>query len=40
MINFLMMAWRLMRDAEHARDNGPGGILHKSMAEVAANPSF
>jgi DNA polymerase bacteriophage-type len=40
MINFLMMVWRLMRDAEGARDNGPGGILRKSLSPLEAAPSF
>lgn len=30
MTNFLMLAWQLMRDAEHARDHGPGKILKKA----------
>jgi hypothetical protein len=30
MTNFLMLAWQLMRDAEHTRDHGPGKILKKA----------
>jgi hypothetical protein len=30
MTNFLMLAWQLIRDAEHARDHGPGKILRKA----------
>ena len=30
MTNFLMLAWQFMRDAEHARDHGPGKILKKA----------
>ena len=30
MTNFLMLAWQFMRDAEHARDHGPGKILRKA----------
>jgi hypothetical protein len=29
MTNFLMKTWRLLEQAQHARDNGPGGILQK-----------
>jgi hypothetical protein len=30
MINFLLLAWRLMSAAEHARDHGSEGILRKA----------
>jgi len=30
MTNFLMLAWQLVRDAEHARDHGPGKVLNKA----------
>jgi hypothetical protein len=30
MANFLTLAWQLMRDAEHARDQGAGKILRKA----------
>ena len=31
MTNFLVLAWQLLRDAEHARDHGPGKILRKAQ---------
>jgi hypothetical protein len=30
MTSFLMLAWQLMRNAEHTRDYGPGTILKKA----------
>jgi hypothetical protein len=30
MVSFLSLAWRLMREAEHARDHGPGHLLKKA----------
>jgi hypothetical protein len=30
MTNFLMLGWQLLRDAEHARDHGPGKILKRA----------
>jgi hypothetical protein len=39
MTNFLMLAWQLMRDAEHARDHGPGQILRKAeFNEATGDP--
>jgi hypothetical protein len=34
MTNFLMLAWQLLRDAEHARDHGPGRIIKKASFDV------
>lgn len=33
MTNFLLMAWQMMLDAEHARDHGPGKILRAEFDE-------
>jgi hypothetical protein len=30
MVGFLMLAWRLIREAEIARDQGPGKVFRKS----------
>jgi hypothetical protein len=35
MVNFLLLAWRLINAAEIARDQGPGKILRKSELALA-----
>jgi hypothetical protein len=40
MTNFLLLAWRLITQAELARDQGPGGILQKSSNAKAANDAI
>jgi len=37
MVNFLLLAWRLIDAAEIARDQGPGKILRKSDALAESN---
>jgi hypothetical protein len=37
MVNFLLLAWRLIGAAEIARDQGPGKILRKSDALAESN---
>ena len=37
MVNFLLLAWRLINAAEIARDQGPGKILRKSDARQELN---
>jgi hypothetical protein len=39
MVGFLMLVWQLIREAEIARDQGPGKIFRKSeLLEEVANP--
>lgn len=39
MTNFLLLAWQLIRDAEHARDHGPGKILRRAeFSEETGDP--
>jgi hypothetical protein len=39
MTNFLLLAWQLLRDAEHARDRGGSQILRKAeLDEKTGDP--